>query len=361
MMTGLLILGGLLFLVGGAELLVRGASRLAVSIGISPLVVGLTVVAFGTSSPELAVSTHAAMTGEAEIALGNVVGSNIFNILFILGLSAMAAPLAVSMQLIRFDVPIMIGISILLALLGIDGKISRLDGLLLFSMILAYTLFLILQSRKENRRVQDEFEREYGMAKGQGTPRRWQVDLAQVGGGGVMLVLGSRLLVSGAVRLAESMGVSELMIGLTVIAAGTSLPELVTSVVATLRGEREIAVGNVVGSNIFNILAVIGVTGLVSSDGIPVSFEALRFDMPIMIMVALGCAPVFLTGLTMQRWEGALFVFYYLAYLGHLLLAAKQSSALPSLDGVVVSVALPLTAMLVLISQQASPPSSSEE
>lgn len=349
MMTATLLILGTVLLVAGAEFLVRGASKLAASVGISPLVVGLTVVAFGTSSPELAVSTHAAFTGEADIAIGNVVGSNIFNILFILGLSALVTPLAVAQQLIRLDVPIMVGISLLLLVLGIDGAIGRFDGLLLFSMIVAYTVFLISRSRRESRAIQEEYEREYAVGEEEKTPYAWKIDLAYIGGGILMLVLGSRWLVDGAVRIALELGVSELVIGLTIIAIGTSLPEVATSVVASLRGERDIAVGNVVGSNIFNILAVIGLTGLVSPQGVPVSTEALRFDIPIMVMVALGAAPVFLSGLGIQRWEGFLFLAYYLTYLAHLVLAATSHAALPGLDAVVISLMIPITALTVLV------------
>ncbi len=351
MMTAALLIFGMILLVASAESLVRGASRLAASVGISPLAVGLTVVAFGTSSPELAVSVQAAFTGEADIAVGNVVGSNIFNILFILGLSALVAPLVVAQQLIRLDVPIMIGVSILLPVLGIDGRIGHLDGLLLFSMIVAYTVFLIRQSRKESRAVQEEYEREFAVGEEEKTPRAWMIDLGYVAAGVVGLVWGSRWLVEGAVRVAAFWGVSELMIGLTIIAAGTSLPEVATSVVASLRGERDIAVGNVVGSNIFNILAVLGLTGLVAPRGVPVSLDALRFDIPIMIMVALACAPVFLTGLVIQRWVGILFLAYYLAYLAHLMLASSGNPMLPSLDGAILSAMIPLTALAVLIFQ----------
>lgn len=349
MMTFVLLTVGMAVLVAGAEYLVRGASRLAGSMGVSPLVVGLTIVAFGTSSPELAVSAMAAWTGSADIAVGNVVGSNIFNILFILGLSAMVAPLVVAQQLVRLDVPIMVGISVLLPVLGLDGKIGHWDGLLLFSMLVAYILFLIRQSRKESRAVQEEYAREFGVGAEQKTPRAWVVDLACVAGGVVALVLGSHWLVEGAVRFAEYLGVSQLVIGLTIIAIGTSLPELATSVVASLRGERDIAVGNVVGSNIFNILAVIGLSGLVSPGGVPVSIDALRFDIPVMIMVAVACLPIFFSGLVIQRWEGFLFLAYYLAYFAHLVLAAMASPALPGMDGVVISMLVPLTALAWLV------------
>jgi len=355
MMTAILLVAGLALLVAGAEALVRGASKLAAAMGISPLVVGLSVVAFGTSAPELAVSISAAYAGEADLAVGNVVGSNIFNVLFILGLSALIAPLIVAQQLVRMDVPIMIGISLLLPILGMDGKVGRFDGLLLFSLMMAYVVFLIRQSRKESRAVQEEYEREYGVGEAEKTPRAWKIDAAYILGGVIMLVLGSRWLVDGAVRIAEYYSVSQLVIGLTIIAVGTSLPEVATSVVASLRGERDIAVGNVVGSNIFNILAVVGLTGFVAPSGIPVSIDALRFDIPVMIMVALACGPIFFSNLAIARWEGSLFLAYYLAYIAHLVLAATGHAALPGLDGVVISLMLPLTALLVLVFHRPSP------
>jgi len=358
MVSALMLLGGLVLLVGGAEALVRGAAKLAGALGISPLVVGLTVVAFGTSSPELAVSVSAAFSGESDIAVGNVVGSNIFNVLFILGLSALVAPLSVAQQLVRLDVPIMIAISMLMPALGLDGRIDRIDGVILFSLLLAYTVFLVLQSRKESQEVQEEYAREYAVGEEEKTVRAQWVDLGYVAAGTALLILGSRWLVSGAVDIAQHFGVSELVIGLTIVSMGTSAPELATSVVASLRGERDIAVGNVVGSNIFNMLAVIGFTGLVSPQGIPVAVEVLRFDLPIMIMVALACVPVFFTGMTIARWEGGLMLAYYLAYLAHVVLAAVRHPALPSLDGLVLSAMLPgsLLALLILYRRPAASP-----
>ncbi|NJD05542.1 MAG: calcium/sodium antiporter [Methylococcaceae bacterium] len=349
MLNGLMLLGGLVLLVAGAEALVRGASKLAGTFGISPLVIGLTVVAFGTSSPELAVSVSSALAGEADLAVGNVVGSNIFNVLFILGLSALVAPLSVAQQLVRLDVPIMIAVSILMPVLGMDGRIGRVDGLILFALMLGYTVFLVRQSRQESREVQEEYAREYAVGEEEKTPRAQGIDLAYVGGGIALLVLGSRLLVAGAVGIAQVFGVSELVIGLTIVAMGTSAPELATSVVASLKGERDIAVGNVVGSNIFNILVVVGLTGTVSPEGIPVATEVLRFDLPVMVMVALACAPVFFTGMTIARWEGGLMLAYYLAYLAHLVLAAVRHPALPDLDGVVLSAMLPASLLALLV------------
>ncbi len=345
--TLILFVIGIGLLILGAELLVRGASRLAAAIGISPLVIGLTVVAYGTSAPEMAVSVQSALAGQADIALGNVVGSNIFNVLFILGLSALIVPLVVSRQLIKLDVPIMIGVSILLALLALDGNISRLDGALLFAGIVGYTFFLIKQSRKEKRLAQDEYEKEYGSAKSKG---HWFINIALIIVGLGLLVLGSRWLVNGAIAIAQNLGLSELVIGLTIIAAGTSLPEVATSIIASIRGERDIAVGNVVGSNIFNILAVLGLSALVSPSGVNVSPAALRFDIPVMLAVAVACLPIFLSGHLIARWEGALFLAYYIAYTLYLILAATQHDALPHFSAVMWEFVIPITVVTLVVS-----------
>jgi cation:H+ antiporter len=337
---------GLALLIGGAEFLVRGASRLAISAGISPLVVGLTVVAFGTSAPELSVSVMAAFRGGADLALGNVVGSNIFNVLVILGLSALIVPLVVAQQLVRFDVPVMIGISVLMFLLGLDGKIGRLDGILLFSGVVAYTVFLIRQSRRESDAgVKAEYEEEFGAGK---NPGHWlkNVGLLVVGLGGLML--GSNWLVESAVTIARVFGVSELVIGLTIVAMGTSMPEVATSVVAALRGERDIAVGNAVGSNIFNILCVLGLSSTVAPDGINVSAAALRFDIPVMIAVAVACLPVFFDDYRIGRLNGAAFLAAYGAYLGYLILTATQHEALGTYQTALLYFVLPLVAITLL-------------
>ncbi len=347
-LTLVLFVIGLVILIVGAELLVRGASRLAVGFGISPLVVGLTVVAFGTSSPELAVSIGSALSGQADIALGNVVGSNIFNVLFILGLSALIGALVVAQQLIRLDAPLMVGVSILPLLLGLDGKIGRLDGLLLFAGIVAYIIFAIRQSRKETRQIEAEYEQEFGQGKRMG-PRQALIQVGFVIVGLVLLVAGARWLVDGAVAIARSLGLSELIIGLTIIAAGTSLPEVATSVIASLRGERDIAVGNVVGSNIFNVLAVLGLTAVVAPEGVNVPAAALRFDIPFMIAVAIACLPIFFTGYRIARWEGALFLAYYIAYTLYLILDATGHDALPAYSTVMFEFVAPLTAVTLLV------------
>ncbi len=342
----LFLIFGLVLLIWGAELLVRGASRLATAAGISPLVVGLTVVAFGTSSPELAVSVMSAFKGQADLAIGNVVGSNIFNVLLILGISALIIPLVVAQQLVRFDVPLMIGASFLVLLLGADQSLGRFDGLVLFSAVVAYTIFLIRQSRREsNAEVKEEYEKEYG-EKG---PVLWVKNIGLVVVGLAGLMLGSKWLVSSAVTIAQSFGVSELVIGLTIVAAGTSMPEVATSVVAAIRGERDIAVGNVVGSNIFNLLCVLGLSSIVAPSGIAVSAAALRFDIPVMIAVAVACLPIFFSGYLISRFNGATFLFFYVAYVVYLVFTATNHEALGTLQSAMVWFILPLTAVTLIV------------
>jgi cation:H+ antiporter len=339
---------GLVLLVWGADLLVRGAARLAAAVGISALVVGLTVVAFGTSAPELSVSVASAYKGQADLALGNVVGSNIFNILVILGLSAIIIPLTVAQQLVRFDVPLMIGVSILLYVLCLDGLIGRLDGALLAGGIITYTIFLIRQSRKESSiEVKAEYEQEFGTGDPK-APKQWLKNIGLIAIGLVFLVLGSNWLVDSAVKIARIFGVSELVIGLTIVAAGTSLPEVATSVMAAIKGERDIAVGNVVGSNIFNILCVLGFSSLVSPAGVKVSQAALEFDILVMIGVALAAFPIFLAGYRVSRFEGAFMLLAYVGYTIYLILTATRHEALGTYQTAMVWFVLPLTGLMLL-------------
>ncbi|ASC73438.1 Putative antiporter CaxA [Halomicronema hongdechloris C2206] len=341
-----LLSGGLLLLLG-AECLVRGAARLAILIGLSPLVIGLTIVAYGTSAPELAVSIQAALANQGDIALGNVLGSNIFNVLMILGLSAVAMPLTVAQQLIRLDVPILIGVSGLLLLFALDGTLHASDGVILLGGSIVYTLFLVVQSRGEQDcQVQAEYAEAYG--RGKPSLRAWVINPLLVVIGGSFLVVGSRLLVRGAVAIAQGLGLSELVIGLTIIAAGTSLPELATSVVASLRGERDIAVGNVIGSNIFNILSVLGAAAVFSWDGIPVAASALRFDLPIVVVVAVACLPIFATGNVISRWEGLLFLGYYVAYSAYLIFRAADYEHIALFSRVMLLFVIPLTLITVV-------------
>lgn len=338
----LFLILGLVILSVGAELLVRGASKLAIGLGISPLVVGLTIVALGTSAPELVISIQSAIDGQSDLAVGNVVGSNIFNVLFILGISAIIIPLQVDQKLIRFDVPLMIGISFFTLFICWDGVIGWFDALLLFLGLVAYTAGAIIESRRENAQVQQEYAEEFGDAKTKPTMTSNVINVVLLAVGLAMLVLGARWFLFGAVEIARHFGVSELVIGLTIVAAGTSLPEVATSVVAAIRGERDIAVGNVVGSNIFNILGVLGISGLVSGGGINVSEAALRADIPIMIAVAVACLPIFCTGNIITRWNGVLFMGFYVAYTIALVLSAMNHEAGPSFNTAMVWFVIPL-------------------
>ncbi|WP_278362216.1 calcium/sodium antiporter [Stutzerimonas kunmingensis] len=349
LMTFVYLIAGLVLLVAGAEVLVRGAAKLAAQFGISPLVIGLTVVAFGTSAPETAVSVQAALNGSGDIAIGNVVGSNIANVLLILGMTALVAPLVVSRQLIRLDVPIMIGASLVTFGLAWDGELSRIDGALLFTAVVVYTLFLIISSRREKAaEVDHEFAKEFGLDE-PAKPHAGLINAGLVIAGLVLLVVGSNFLVEGAVALARALGLSELVIGLTVIAIGTSLPELATSIMAAFRGERDIAVGNIVGSNIFNLLCVLGLASLVSPQAIGVSSNALAFDFPVMIAVAVACLPIFFAGYCIKRWEGALFVAYYVAYTLYLVLTSTGRPFAETFGDAMLGYALPLTAITLLV------------
>lgn len=343
-----LILLGLFALVVGGELLVRGASRLAAIAGISPLVVGLTVVAFGTSAPELAVAIKASWQGQSDIAVGNVVGSNVFNILFVLGLSALISPLVVSSQLIRIEVPLMIGASALMLLMGLDGSIGRLDGLVLFAGLIAYTFWTVRRSRRESAEVKEEFEHEFPPEPRHGLGRVL-LQLVLLLAGFALLTLGARWLVNGSVTIARLAGMSELLIGLTIVAIGTSLPEVAASVMASIRGERDIAVGNAVGSNLFNLLCVLGLTAMLIPGGVQVTEPALRLDIPVMIVVAVACLPIFFTGHQIARWEGGLFFGYYLAYMTYMILAAVLPGAGRTFAVVLLVFVLPLTVITLLI------------
>lgn len=348
-MDGLWFILGLGAMVLGAELLVRGASLLALSIGVSPLVVGLTVVAFGTSSPELAVSVQSALAGQADLAVGNVVGSNIFNVLFILGISALILPLLVSGQVIRQEVPVMIGVSLLLWWLVADGRLSRPEAALLLGLLALYTVSVIVQSRRARRALVQEYEEAVTWPTALRWDRHWAVQVLLVVAGFVLLVLGARWLVEAAIAFARFLGVSELVIGLTIVAAGTSLPEVATSVLAAIRGERDIAVGNVIGSNVFNILGVLGATGLVAQAGLAVASSVLRFDLIVMVAVAIVCLPVFITGRQISRWEGGLFLAYYAAYTAYLILYVQQHDALGPFSFVMLAFVLPLTVLTLAV------------
>lgn len=342
-MSWLLLAIGLVMLVFGADLLVKGAARLAANFGIPALVIGLTVVAFGTSAPELAVSVKAASSGQAELAIANVVGSNIFNVLFILGLAAVISPLIISKQLIRQDVPIMLVVSVIALVMTLNGTINKLEAGILALGLLGYTAFLFFQGKKQGVEVADgEVE-----AMLQAKVPLWQ-NLLLVVGGLILLVWGARWLVSSAVDIATAWGVNEAVIGLTIVAAGTSLPEVMTSVIATIKGERDIAVGNVVGSNIFNILCVLGLSGLVSPTPLLAGDQMAQIDIPVMVGVAALCVPLFFVGAVLNRVEGILFLVLYAAYVWYLIAMALSLGYLQTLQNIIVYGLLPIVVLYVV-------------
>ncbi|WP_053616742.1 calcium/sodium antiporter [Nocardiopsis sp. NRRL B-16309] len=341
----LALVAGLVLLVAGGESLVRGAGSLARKLGMSSLVVGLTVVSFTTSAPELAVSADAALSGYPGLAVGNVVGSNIANILLVLGASALFVPLAVHSQVVRADIPVMVALSIVALLMALDGNLGRVEGFLLLASLAVYVAVTVLVSlRRASRGPAPDRPGTDGAER---TRPLW-ADLALVLLGTALLVAGARLLVYGASSIATAFGVSDLLIGLTVVAVGTSLPELVTSVVAALRGERDMAVGNIVGSNVFNIGAVLGLAALVSPGGIPIAPAALRFDLPIMVAVALVLLPIALTRLEVVRWEGGLLVGFYAAYIAYLVVEATEHAALGPFSAAMLWFVIPLTALWMI-------------
>jgi cation:H+ antiporter len=329
--TLLLFVAGLIILVLGADLLVRGASRLAAAFGVSALAIGLTIVAVGTASPEIAVSLRAALKGQSDLTLGNVMGSNIFNILLILGAAAAVYPIVIAQQLIRRDAPIMLGVSVLTLAMALDRTLGWLDGALLLCGLVIYTAFALRQSRAESQKVQDEYAREYSPPAPSTSLKSILLYVVYIVVGLGLLVLGSEWLVDAAVRIATALGVSELVIGLTIVAIGTSLPEAATSLVAALKKESDIAVGNAVGSNIYNLLGVLGIGALVAPDGIAVATRVLRFDLPVVIFVALVTLPVFYLDSRISRLEGLLLVSYFSLYMGYVVL---QSLGSPLVDGV---------------------------
>jgi len=325
-LTPVLFVVGVAALLVGAEGLVRGASRIALRTGLSPVVIGLTVVAFGTSAPELAVSLGDAVGGSGDLALGNVVGSNIANILLVLGLSALVGGgLSVALRIVRIDVPIMIVVSAAVLVMALDHRLGRVDGIILVAVLIAYLWWTVTGARRASGdKASSEALGDYADAL---TPERlratpvWR-DLMYVAGGLGLLVVGAQFLVSAASDIASELGVSELVIGLTVVAIGTSLPEVATSVVAAARGQRDMAVGNAIGSNLFNLLAVLGITSVVSP--VRVGDGALGFDLPFMVAVAVACLPVFIDGFEVKRWQGGVFCAYYAAYLTWLALDAAD-------------------------------------
>jgi cation:H+ antiporter len=328
-------------LAAGGEALVRGAARIARRVGVSPLVIGLTVVAFGTSAPELVVSALASVQGRPDVAVGNVVGSNVFNVLFILGACAVVRPLVVARQLVRREVPWMIAASLLLWFFGLDGRLGWAEGLIFCAGLVWFTVDSIRAGRREEAAPAGPAPEHAATSL--------PASLALVVLGLVLLVAGARWLVQSAVSIATAFEVDEAVIALTIVAVGTSLPEVATSIAATLRGERDIAVGNVVGSNLFNILGILGLSTLIAQGELRVAASIENFDVPVMAAVAVACLPILGRNHLLARWEGGVFLAYYAAYTAFLVLAARDHAALPQFSAIMLEFVLPLTALTLCI------------
>lgn len=340
----LLFFGGLIGLVVGAEFLVRGAGRLALRVGITPLVVGLTVVAFGTSAPELFIGIGATLQGNADVAIGNVVGSNIANVLLILGIASIISPLSVSKSLVRFDVPVMIGLTILVALAALTGSLSRWFGITLFVILLVYLYTLIKLATSGRHQLlpaidPEETKKTYSVGP--------QVVLVILGL--ILLAVGSKYLVDGAVGIALTLGVTPLVVGLTVVAIGTSAPEIATSVIATMRNESDLAVGNVIGSNILNLVLVLAACAIVAPTVLQIPASAIRLDIPVMLLCAAICFPMFIRGFTITRWEGVAFLVFYGAYLTYLVMDAGRHPAADEFGKAFGFVLVPLFILTIVV------------
>lgn len=343
-LSAFFVLCGLVLLVVGADALVSGASRIAQRFGIPPLIIGLTIVAIGTSMPEITVSTTAALHGNTELALGNVVGSNIFNVLLILGIAAIILPLSVHLSLIRQEVPVMVGLSLLLALLILDGSLSRFDAGIMLTLGVIYLVTLLVQARRAALAGQtvaaDVPDNTGWLAR---IPAPLLIMLGFMG-----LVGGAQLLVTGASAIALSLGISELVVGLTVVAIGTSLPEVAASVAAALRGQRDMAIGNAVGSNIFNLALCLGLAGLVSPTGLEAPVQLITFDARVMVVVAVVLMPLIITDFVLSRAEGLLLLTWAVVYVVWTVLTATNSPFFPLLQTLVLYGMLPITAAVLV-------------
>ncbi len=350
--TIVFLIAGVAGLVLGAEALIRGASRLAARTGMSSVVIGLTVVAFGTSAPELAVSIGDVMTGgddAGSIAIGNVVGSNIANILLALGVAAaLGGGLIVAQRIVRLDVPIMIGASVAVLIFALNEQIGRIEGAVLTVALVVYITWTVVSATRGTApTVASEYDKAFD--SDQLVANSVWSDLGFVAAGLILLVVSSQALVRAASDIATSLGVSDLVIGLTVVAIGTSLPEVATSVLAAIRGQRDLAVGNAIGSNLFNLLAVLGITALIAPNPLPVATSAVQVDIPVMVVVAVACLPIFADGHVLNRWEGFVFLGFYAGYLTWLILDASDSGLRDSYGDVVLFFVVPITTLTLAI------------
>ncbi|MEM7340100.1 MAG: calcium/sodium antiporter [Actinomycetota bacterium] len=332
--AGAFFLGGLVLLLVAGNLVVRGASALGVRFGLAPNVIGLTIVAAGTSAPELAVVNQAVSSGDAELAVGSVVGSNIANVLLVLGLAAVLGAITVAGRVVRIDIPVMLLTTAAFVAFAWNRSIARVEGIVLLTGLVAFTVWTIRAAR-----TVESAEETPPLGLGR--------SIVELVGGIALLALAAQLVVSGASDIAESLGVPNLVIGLTVVAIGTSAPEIVTTVVAAARGQRDLAVGNAVGSNIYNILLVLGLTASITPSGIDIADSAFRLDVPVMAAAAFACLPLVALDRRLDRWEGIVFVSYYAAYLTFLVLEATGNRAAEPFALIMLGFVMPITAITV--------------
>ncbi len=337
--------GGLLALLVAGHLVVRAASMLGARFGLSPMVIGLTIVAAGTSAPELAVVGQAIAADDTELAVGSIIGSNIANVLLVLGVASLLGTIHVTSRVVRIDIPVMIAASTLFLLFALDGTLGRVDGIILFGGLVLFVTWTLRATRRRPERPDPEVSNEAAPSeaaddRSSGSIARVVVELIA---GIAVLAVAARFVVSGAEEIARSLGVPELIVGLTIVALGTSAPEIVTTLVAAFQGRRDLAVGNAVGSNIFNILLVLGAAGMLAPSGIAVSDDALQLDLPILLAAAVACLPIVAWDYTLNRWEGAVFVAYYLAYLTFLVLDATGHRAKDPFALIMIGFVVPLT------------------
>lgn len=338
---------GLVALVYGADLFLKGVDAFGIKWRISPVIMGLTVVAFATGAPELAISIKAAANGSADLVLGNIIGSNIANILLIIGIGSVMKAIAITPRILKVDLPIVLFVSLVLYWISSDGSLSKLDGVILISMLIAYSIFTFFQIKKSRaeHKIVDLYEPNINPDNLDDGLKFYAINLGWLAIGLVMIVMGSDWMVDSAIEIATLFGISELIIGLTIVSIGTSLPEVATSIAIIRKGNPESAIGNVLGSNLYNVLLTLGITILITPQVLQVSSIAINFDLPIMVGVIILCFPIFITGMKITRSEGVVFLLYYASYLTILTLDAISSPYSESFDFAMIWIVIPATAL----------------
>ncbi len=349
-MTILLFILGLVGLIAGAELFLKAVDHFGLKWGVAPLIMGLTVVAFATGAPELAISVKAAFSGSADLVLGNIIGSNIANILLILGITAVISPLNITRRVVSIDVPIVIVASAAVYLMALDGGLTTVDGIILLAGFVAYSIFTFYQIKKNSGdgEVEEVFQYEMSIDDLEKGPIFYAKNVGLLLVGLVLIVLGSNWMVDSAVTIARILGLSELVIGLTIVSIGTSLPEVATSLSAARKGKADIAVANVMGSNLYNMLLTLGLTLVIAPNILEVSENAISLDLPFMVAVSIACIPIFIAGFNLTRMDGSIFLFYYITYLSYLVFDALGSAIVEPMQTIMTFAVIPATIIYMI-------------